>query len=100
MDQARIGDRYTLLDRHATGGMATVWRARDEWTREIVAIKQLHPHVVADPVARARLEREAEALRTVAPTVSLYVNDFNVPARRAYERVGLCNVGTFSSVLF
>jgi serine/threonine-protein kinase len=65
MDQTRIGDRYTLLDRHATGGMATVWRARDEWTREIVAIKQLHPHVVADPVARARLEREAEALRTV-----------------------------------
>ena len=65
MDQARIGDRYTLLDRHATGGMATVWRARDEWTREIVAIKQLHPHVVADPVARARLEREAEALRAV-----------------------------------
>ena len=37
----------------------------------------------------------AEALRTVAPTVSLYVNDFNVPARRAYERVGLRNVGTF-----
>jgi hypothetical protein len=65
MDQTRIGDRYTLLDRHATGGMATVWRARDEWTREIVAIKQLHPHVVTDPVARARLEREAEALRTV-----------------------------------
>jgi hypothetical protein len=65
MDQARIGDRYTLLDRHATGGMATVWRARDEWTRESVAIKQLHPHVVADPVARARLEREAEALRAV-----------------------------------
>ncbi len=65
MDQSRIADRYTLLDRHATGGMATVWRARDEWTREIVAIKQLHPHVVADPVARARLEREAEALRTV-----------------------------------
>lgn len=42
----------------------------------------------------------AEALRTVAPTVSLYVNDFNLPARRAYERVGLSNVGTFASVLF
>jgi uncharacterized protein len=42
----------------------------------------------------------AEALRSVAPTVSLYVNDFNQPARRAYERVGLRNVGTFSSVLF
>ena len=36
----------------------------------------------------------------LAPTVSLYVNDFNLPARRAYERVGLRNVGTFASVLF
>ena len=42
----------------------------------------------------------AEALRTVAPLVSLYVNDYNLPARRAYERVGLSGVGTFSSVLF
>ena len=42
----------------------------------------------------------AEALRSVAPTVSLYVNDYNLPARRAYERVGLRNVGTFASVLF
>ncbi|HYT09484.1 MAG TPA: GNAT family N-acetyltransferase [Mycobacteriales bacterium] len=42
----------------------------------------------------------AEALRTVAPVASLYVNDFNLPARRAYERVGLSRVGTFSSVLF
>ena len=25
---------------------------------------------------------------------------FNQPARRAYERVGLRNVGTFASVLF
>ena len=45
--------------------MATVWRARDEWTREIVAVKRLHPYVVADPAARARLEREAAAMRAV-----------------------------------
>jgi uncharacterized protein len=42
----------------------------------------------------------AEALRTVAPTVSLYVNGYNLSARRAYHRVGLRNVGTFMSVLF
>jgi predicted GNAT family acetyltransferase len=41
-----------------------------------------------------------EALRSVAPVVSLYVNDYNLPARRAYQRVGFENVGTFSSVLF
>jgi predicted GNAT family acetyltransferase len=41
-----------------------------------------------------------QARRTVAPVVSLYVNDFNLPARRAYERVGFRQVATFASVLF
>ena len=41
-----------------------------------------------------------DALRTVAPVVSLYVNDYNLPARAAYARVGLRNAGTFASVLF
>jgi len=31
---------------------------------------------------------------------SLYVNDFNIPARRTYERVGFRQVGRFASVLF
>lgn len=41
-----------------------------------------------------------QARRNVAPVVSLYVNDFNLAARRAYERVGFHQVGTFASVLF
>jgi predicted GNAT family acetyltransferase len=40
------------------------------------------------------------ALRSVAPVVSLYVNDYNAPARAAYRRVGFADVGTFMSVLF
>jgi uncharacterized protein len=42
----------------------------------------------------------AEAMRAVAPVVSLYVNDFNTPARAAYRRVGFTEAGTFMSVLF
>jgi ribosomal protein S18 acetylase RimI-like enzyme len=38
--------------------------------------------------------------RHVAPVVSLYVNDWNVPARRAYERVGFTQSATFSTVMF
>jgi predicted GNAT family acetyltransferase len=41
-----------------------------------------------------------ESLRSVAPTVSLYVNDYNVRARAAYHRVGFADVDTFMSVLF
>jgi predicted GNAT family acetyltransferase len=41
-----------------------------------------------------------EALRSVAPVVSLYVNDYNHPARATYRRIGMTDVGTFMSVLF
>ncbi|HUA43398.1 MAG TPA: GNAT family N-acetyltransferase [Streptosporangiaceae bacterium] len=36
----------------------------------------------------------------LAPVVTLYVNDFNAPARAAYRRVGFTQAGTFMSVLF
>jgi predicted GNAT family acetyltransferase len=42
----------------------------------------------------------AIARATMAPVVSLYVNDFNAPARAAYQRVGFTEVGSFMSVLF
>ncbi|MEV4346108.1 GNAT family N-acetyltransferase [Actinoplanes sp. NPDC049596] len=41
-----------------------------------------------------------DALRRVAPTVSLYVNDYNAPARRVYERCGFISAGSFATVLF
>ena len=41
-----------------------------------------------------------DALRRVAPTVSLYVNDYNTPARRVYARCGFVSAGTFATVLF
>lgn len=37
---------------------------------------------------------------TLAPTVSLYVNDFNTAARRLYERLGMRQVAELSTVLF
>ena len=40
------------------------------------------------------------ARTVIAPVVSLYVNDYNAPARAAYHRVGFREVGRYASVLF
>jgi uncharacterized protein len=63
--------------------------------------------VWVDPAFRGRRIAEAGmaavieyALRDFAPIVSLYVNDFNLPARAAYYRVGFREVSEFASVLF
>jgi predicted GNAT family acetyltransferase len=40
------------------------------------------------------------ARRRFVPTVSLYVNEYNAAARRAYDRVGFQRHGTFATVLF
>jgi uncharacterized protein len=41
-----------------------------------------------------------QAALGLAPVVTLYVNDFNTPARAAYLHAGFTQVGTFMSVLF
>ncbi|MEU9604463.1 GNAT family N-acetyltransferase [Streptomyces sp. NPDC048057] len=63
--------------------------------------------VWVDPEFRGRRLSEAGmaavlryALADVAPVVSLYVNDYNAPARASYRRVGFREVGAFMSVLF
>jgi len=38
--------------------------------------------------------------RDIAPVVSLYVNEWNVSARRAYERVGFVESARFSTIMF
>lgn len=41
-----------------------------------------------------------QALVDHAPFVTLYVNDFNAPALALYRRVGMTQIGTFSTILF
>ena len=61
----------------------------------------VHPTVRGRGLARAGLGAVVDAVRgSLAPTVSLYVNDFNPVAIRAYEAVGFRRVGQFATVMF
>lgn len=58
-----LGDgRYRLLGRLGSGTFAVVWRAFDRATRELVAIKVLHPNQAADPKLMRRFLRGAELM--------------------------------------
>lgn len=72
-------------------------------TRHTVQLQGVwtHPEWRGRGLAKAGLATVVrEALRRYAPTVSLYVNGFNEPAQRLYERIGFRRVGTFATVLF
>jgi eukaryotic-like serine/threonine-protein kinase len=56
-----IADRYQPIEQIGTGGMATVWKARDTLLGRFVAVKRLLPHLAGDPEAAARFQREAQA---------------------------------------
>ncbi len=61
----------------------------------------VNPHHRGRGLAAPGMAAVVEIVRArVAPTVSLYVNDYNVRAVRTYERVGFRRVGTFATVLF
>ena len=58
------------------------------------------------PAARGRglaasaMAAVVDYVRLQAPVVSLYVNAYNTPALRTYERVGFERRGTFATVLY
>jgi predicted GNAT family acetyltransferase len=83
-DQVVFKAELAVVTRH-TAQVQGVWVA-PEWRGRGVATAAMAT-VVND------------ALRRVAPSVSLYVNDYNTPARAVYQRCGFRRAGTFATVL-
>jgi serine/threonine protein kinase len=69
-----LAERYVLEAPIASGGMATVWRARDDVLARPIAVKLLHPHLAEDEsfVQRFRVEALAAARLAHPNIVSIY----------------------------
>lgn len=89
---ARIEDGKVLFKAEVGAATSSVCQVQGVW---------VHPTLRGQGLSEAGTAAVVElARREVAPVVSLYVNDFNEAALRAYLRVGFREVGTFTSVLF
>ncbi|MFH5822501.1 GNAT family N-acetyltransferase [Georgenia sp. AZ-5] len=61
----------------------------------------VHPELRGRGLATAGMAAVVADVRArLAPVASLYVNDYNTPALRAYRRVGFRQVGSYATVLF
>jgi serine/threonine protein kinase len=51
---------FRIIEKIATGGMATIFKAHQESLDRVVVVKELFPHMAADEGLIARFEREAK----------------------------------------
>ncbi|MEA2434109.1 MAG: eukaryotic-like serine/threonine-protein kinase [Actinomycetota bacterium] len=74
MAERVFGGRYAVIERVGVGGMAEVYRARDELLGREVAVKVLNERLSADKSFVERFRREAQAAANLAHPniVSLY----------------------------
>lgn len=94
-----LGGRYVLGEVLGTGGMATVWRARDEVLGREVAVKVLSPQLAGDPGFVARFEREARHAARLAHPRLVTVFDCGIDGGTAYIVMELVAGRTLRQVL-
>ncbi len=102
-EHATVAERYLLESPVSKGGMATVWKARDEVLARTVAVKILHSHLAEDPdfLERFRAEALAAARLTHPNIVSIYDtgSEESDGAERHFIVMEYCAGGTLGEVL-
>jgi serine/threonine-protein kinase len=77
MEEGRLlNNRYQLLERIGSGGMADVYRARDLMLERTVAIKVLHETYSEDAALQNRFKMEARAAANLSHPNIVTVHDF------------------------
>jgi predicted GNAT family acetyltransferase len=88
----RIEDDVVLFKAEIGSATDSACQVQGVWVNPVLRGRGLAAPGMAAVVELAR--------STIAPAVSLYVNDYNVAARKAYARVGFEERARFATVLF
>src|SRR5512147_2507499 len=79
-----LNNRYHLEERLGTGGMAVVYRARDQMLERPVAIKILRENFSDDPDFRERFRQEARSAANLSHPNIVTVHDFGLDSGRLF----------------
>ncbi len=96
---ATVGGRYRVLDELGRGGMATVYRARDEVLERDVALKVLHSHLATDPTFLERFRREARAAAALSHPHVVSIFDWGESEEGSYLVLELVDGPSLRDVL-
>src|SRR5215831_2656843 len=94
----RLG-QYVITARLGTGGMATVYRARQESMGRDVAIKVIRPDLTEEPDFVARFEREARTVAALSHPHILKVFDFGQHDELVYLVMELLSGGSLADLI-
>lgn len=79
-----LNNRYKLIERLGSGGMAMVYRAHDLTLERTVAIKILRKNYSANPEFRERFHQEAKAAANLSHPNIVTVHDFGLYASQLF----------------
>ena len=77
-------DRYQVLEEIGRGGFATVYRARDTELERLVALKELHSHLLTDAGWIERFRREARMIARLNHPHIVAIHDIGQAADRQF----------------
>jgi len=93
---AKLSERYRLERVIGAGGMATVWRARDETLGRPVAVKVMSDALAADPAYVERFAREAQTAARISHPNLVQIYDYSAAAAQPYLVMEYVEGGTLA----
>jgi uncharacterized protein len=93
------GQAFVRFDRRGQVAFKAEIGAVSDLTCQIQGV-WVRPDLRGRGMATAAVSAVVDHGLRLAPTVSLYVNDFNLPARAVYANLGMRQVATLSTVMF